>query len=273
MALKGIKKLGIIAGDGHLPRHVYDACIESGTEVVVIGLINETDFEIFKNVELEKFPVFKISKIIKKLKEAEVTHITLAGKVKRADISRLLLDLKGAKLFAQIVKHGLADNSILQTIIRFLEKEGFQIIAPEKIAERIVLSKGNLTKCKPSKAALADVKKGLKVLKGIADFDVGQSLVIQNGLVLGVEAAEGTDELLKRCGEIKQSGDKPVLIKISKPKQDRRVDLPCIGPETVENAHKYGFQGIAAEAGSALVLDQAKTVKLANQHKIFIVGI
>ncbi len=273
MALKGIKKLGIIAGDGYLPRHVYDACLESKTDVVVIGLDNETDFGIFADVELHRFPVCKVSKIIKKLKEEQVSHITLAGKVRRADISRLLLDLKGAKLFAQIIKHGLADNSILQTIIRFLEKEGFEIIAPEKIAAHIVLNKGKLTRSKPSKTALADVKKGLKVLKGIADFDVGQSLVIQNGLVLGVEAAEGTDELLKRCGEIKQSGDGPILIKISKPRQDRRVDLPCIGPETVENAYTYGFQGIAAEAGSALILDQAKTVKLANQYKIFIVGI
>ncbi len=273
MALKGIKKLGIIAGDGYLPRHVYDACIESETEVVVIGLDNETDYEIFADVEISKFPVFKVSKIIKKLKDEKVSHITLAGKVKRADISRLLLDLKGAKLFAQIIKHGLADNSILQTIIRFLEKEGFEIIAPEKIASQIVIGKGCLTKTKPNKNALGDIKKGMKVLKGIADFDVGQALVIQHGLVLGVEAAEGTDELLKRCGEIKQSGDGPILIKISKPKQDRRVDLPCIGSETIKNAIEFGFRGIAAEAGSALILDQDSTIKLANQNKIFIVGV
>ncbi len=273
MALKGIKKLGIIAGDGSLPRHVYDACIESKTDVVVIGLDHETNYEIFADVEVSRFPVYKVSKILKKLKDENVSHVTLAGKVKRADIPRLLLDIKGAKLFAQIVKYGLADNSILQTIIRFIEKEGFEIIAPEKVANEIVLGKGALTKAKPNKAALSDIKQGLKVLKGIATFDVGQSLVIQNGLVLGVEAAEGTDELLKRCGEIKQSGDGPILIKISKPKQDRRVDLPCIGPETIKNAAMYGFKGVAAEAGSALILDEVSTIKLANQNKIFIVGV
>jgi DUF1009 family protein len=274
VSLTDVKKLGIIAGGGHLPKHVYDSARKLKIPVVVIGLEHETDFEVFDGVELKIFPVHKISKILKCLKDCEISHVTLAGKVKRADLKRLLLDIKGAKLFTQIMKSGLADNSILQTIIKFVEKEGFAIIAPEKIAGNIVLNKGVLTKSKPSKEAMNDIKKGLKVLKGIADYDVGQALVIQNGLVLGVEAAEGTDDLIRRCGEIKQCGDiGPILIKVSKPSQDRRVDLPCIGLGTIENALLYGYQGIAAESGSALALEQEAALRLANNHKFFIVGI
>ena len=91
-------------------------------------------------------------------------------------------------------------------------------------------------------------------------------------MVLGVEAAEGTDELIKRCGEIKQEGEGPVLIKVIKPSQDKRVDLPCLGPDTIINADKYGIRGIASEAGATLILDQANTLKLAEKLGVFIYG-
>jgi len=270
--LKKITKLGVIAGAGFLPKHVVDACKKKKIPFTVVCLEGETDMEQFKSVEHEVFQVHKVSKLFAYLKNSGVTHVTLAGKVKRADISRLLLDLKGAKLFAMIVKNGLADNSILMTIMKFIESQGFEIIAPEKIADELILPKGDLAKTKPSKQALSDIKNGVKTLKGVAGFDVGQALVIQNGLVLGVEAAEGTDELIKRCGEIKQEGEGPVLIKIIKPHQDKRVDMPCIGGKTIENAAKYGVAGIAAEAGSTLVLNSKEAIELANKHKIFIHG-
>jgi DUF1009 family protein len=269
-----IKKLGIIAGEGYLPRHVYDACVNRGIDCEVIALEKETSFELFEDVEVKKFKIHKISNILKSMKNDGVTHVTLAGKVKRADLSRLLLDLKGAKLFAKILKSGLNDNSILVTIVKFIETEGFEIVAPEKIATDIIIGKGLLTKAKLDKNSTDDIKRGIKVLKGIAGFDVGQALVIQNGLVLGVEAAEGTDLLIKRCGEIRQKdSDGPVLVKICKPDQDKRVDLPCIGPKSIENAHKFGLKGIAIEAGASLILDQKNTVALADKLGVFIYGI
>ena len=270
--LAKIEKLGIIAGDGFLPKHVADAAKKKKVPFTVICLEDETDMSNFKGIDHKVFQIHRVSKIISHLKDQGVTHVTLAGKVKRADISRLLLDLKGAKLFTMIVKNGLADNSILQTILDFVESQGFEIIAPEKIADEIILPKGNLAKAKPSKQALDDIKTGIKTIKGVASFDVGQALIIQNGLVLGVEAAEGTDELLRRCGEIKQEGEGPVLIKIVKPNQDKRVDMPCIGSKTIENAAKYGITGIAAEAGSTLILDLKSTIALANKNNIFIHG-
>lgn len=273
MAHEKIKKLAIIAGSGYLPRHVYDACRLKDIKCELVTLENETSLELFKNIKHSKYKIHKISQILKHCKETGASHITLAGKVKRANISRLLLDFKGAKLFAMIVKNGINDNAILKTILTFIEGEGFKIIAPEKIATNIILHKGALSKAKPNKSAKEDIKHGLKVLKGIASYDVGQALIVQNGLVLGVEAAEGTDGLIKRCGEIKQEGEGPVLIKIVKPEQDKRVDLPCIGPDTIITSHKYGIRGIAAEAGNTLILDQVNTIKLADKYKIFVFGI
>jgi DUF1009 family protein len=274
MPLEGVKKLGIIAGAGYLPKHVYTACKEQGVECVVLALEGETSFELFHGVQLEKFKVYRISKILKKMHEEGVTHVTLAGRVKRAEISRLLMDLKGAKLFAMLVAKGMSDNSLLQTVMHFIEGEGFEIIAPDEIAQDVIVHKGVLTKVKPDKQAEVDIKSGMKILTGIADYDVGQSLVIQNGLVLGVEAAEGTDELVKRCGSIKQTDEAgPILLKICKPNQDKRVDLPCIGTDTVEMAHQYGLRGIAVEADTSLILDQINAIKLANKYKIFIIGV
>lgn len=275
MSHSKIIKLGILAGAGNLPKHVVASCKDKGIDYCIIGFEDEIDPEIFLDEKhLYKFKIYAVSKIINKLKSEGVTHVTLTGRVKRADLARLLLDIKGAKLLALIVKSGLADNSILMTVLKFIEREGFEIVPPESIASNIVMQKGCITKAKPDESANKDISQGVKILRGIANFDVGQALIIQGGLTLGVEAAEGTDELIKRCGEVRQVvDDAPTLIKIAKPKQDRRVDLPCIGPQTIETAFKYGIRGIAAEAGSTLLLEPEETVRLANKYKIFIVGI
>ncbi len=275
MKQKNIKKLAILAGYGYLPKHVVDACNNNGIEYIVIGLDGDVSYALFEGDEnYISFKPYCVSKILDYMKMHHVSHVTMAGKVKRSDLSRLLVDIKGAKLLASIVRNGFSDDPILSSIVKFLEKEGFKVIAPETIANDIVAAKGVLTKCKPSHSSSNDIKQGYKVLSGIANFDVGQALVIQDGLVLGVEAAEGTDELVKRCCDVKQNSDvPPILVKISKPLQEKRIDLPCIGPDTIENAQKYGLGGIAIESGCTLILQQSETIELANKYKIFLIGI
>jgi DUF1009 family protein len=269
-----IKKVGIIAGSGSLPRHVADACIKKGIDFILIGTADNTSHELYQDIKYETFQLYAVSKVIKKLHAEGVSHIVLAGKVRRATLSKLLLDFKGAKLLANIIKGGLNDNSILLTIVEFFENEGFKIISPEHVATDILVKSGPLTKKQPSEENWEDIKKGVKILKGIAEYDVGQALVIQGGLVLGVEAAEGTDELIKRCGNIRQQDDEEViLVKICKPKQDKRVDLPCIGPNTIQNLHLNGLAGVAIEAGAALILDEAATRDEADRLGVFIYGI
>lgn len=269
-----IKKVGIIAGSGFLPRHVIDACIKKEIDLLLIGIVDNINQELYQDIEYETFQLHAVSKVIKKLRSEGISHIVLAGKVKRATLSKLLLDFKGAKLLANIIKNGFNDNSILLTIIEFFENEGFTIISPERIATDILVKPGPLTKKQPSKENWEDIKKGVNILKSIAEYDIGQALVIQGGLVLGVEAAEGTDELIKRCGNIKQQDDEEViLVKICKPKQDRRVDLPCIGPNTIRNLHINGLAGVVIEAGAALILNESATRDEADRFGIFIYGI
>lgn len=273
--MKKVKKIAIFAGSGFLPRHVYDACIEKGIEAKIIGLDGQTSADLFHDIEYETFPLHAITKIINVMKSNNIDHIILAGKVCRStSLSKLLLDIKGTKLLAKIMRYGLNDNAILTAIIKFLESEGFSLVPAESIAKDLIVPKGALTKIQPSKEDWNDIRKGIKILKDIAQHDIGQSLVIQSGLILGIEAAEGTDAMISRCGLIKQKEEEgPILVKAVKPKQDRRVDLPCIGNETISKLYENGFKGIAVEAKVTLLLEGEKTIDEANSKGIFIYGI
>src|SRR5690606_1142420 len=143
----------------------------------LVGLKGEKDEELFAGIPSTDFEIHHVKAILQYLKAEGVTHLTLAGKVVRRDVSRLLLDVKGAKLFAKILRNGLSDNNILTSIIEFLESEGFTIIAPEKLANDIVATVGPLTKTQPDQFALNDIDKGVKILQGIGTYDVGQALV------------------------------------------------------------------------------------------------
>jgi len=269
------KKIAIVAGEGLLPRQIYDACVKRGVECCVVGLLGFINPEIFYGVNYKVFSTHKINKILKYLNDLGIKHLVLAGGVRRKGMSKLFMDTKGAKLFARILRYGFSDNAALLSIIKFFEKEGFTIIPPEEIAPEIIMQRGNITDSVViNDAAMDDVRQGVKILRGIAQFDAGQSLVIQRGLILGVEASEGTDALIKRCGEIKQDiSQKPILIKIAKAKQDKRVNLPYVGPRTIECMDKHGFGGIVLESNLTFVLNKAQTTYQANKKGIFIYGL
>jgi DUF1009 family protein len=267
-------KIGIIAGQGLLPKELYEAALKKGLEVFVIGLTDQVDLELFQAVPIELLPLSAVSQIIKKLKSHGIKDLVLAGRVKRASIPKFMLDLKGAKLLARIIKNGLSDKSLSKTVIKFFETEGFNIISAEAFADELAVKQGFITESHPNKIHIQDIEKGLKMLREVSKLDIGQALIIQNGLILGVEAAEGTNELIKRCGIIRQKNDsEPVLVKICKPNQDKRIDLPCVGDITIEYMHDYGIKGMALESGLCLMLNKDKTLELANKYGIFIYGL
>lgn len=269
-----IGKIAILAGSGLLPLHLYKSCKAKGIECHIIGLKDQVSLDLFnKNVPIDIIAMHSVSEIIKKIRSLGISKVLLAGKVKRTGISKLLLDIKGSRLFAKIIKHGMSDNNILTAIIAFLEDEGLEVISANAILTDIMASKGNISEAKPNTEDMNDIKHGIKILKKISECDVGQALVIQGGLILGVEAAEGTDELVKRCGAIKQKeGKKPILIKALKTGQDIRADLPCIGPDTIENLYNNGFSGITIESGFTCILNFDETLKRAKKYNVFIYG-
>ena len=161
----------------------------------------------------------------------------------------------------------------MRAVVKEIEGEGMRVVGIHDVMPELLVKTGNLTKHKPDKQALADIERGVEVALALGKLDVGQSVIVQQGLVLGAEGIEGTDELIKRCGTYQRKGVGGVLVKLRKPQQDMRIDLPTIGTKTIENLHNAGMRGVAVHAGNALIVDEVAVIKTADEFGMFIVGI
>jgi DUF1009 family protein len=146
------------------------------------------------------------------------------------------------------------------------------MVGIEEVVPGMIFSEGIYGKAKPSAEDMDDIRRGITVAKALGAVDVGQTVVVQEGMVLAVEAIEGTDMVLSRAATVKKKGKAPVMVKVLKPGQDKRVDLPAIGLQTIEQLKKYGMKGIAVEAGGILLIEREAVIKLADEAGIFIIG-
>lgn len=270
--------LGLIAGGGDLPKHVVTAALADGHEVSVIalkGFAEATDFEGAKSIGAAEF-----GKITKALKKAKVTHICFAGIVKRPDFKTLKPDFKGMfhmKGAVKAAKQG--DDALARFLLELFEKEGFEVIAPQDVCKSLLLPEGILGRVSLTEAHMPDAKFACEIATKIGALDIGQGAVICEGVVLAVEAQEGTDIMLQRVAnlpaEIRGSVTerRGVLAKMVKPTQETRVDLPTIGPATIENAAAAGLAGIVAEGGRAFIIDRETVIALADAAGLFIAGL
>jgi hypothetical protein len=273
MPTDGSRPLGILAGGGTLPRRVAEAAAAQGRPVFIVAFAGQHDpatVDGFPHVALR---IGEAGRIIAEMKKAGVVDLVMAGGVRRPTLSEIGLDWRGVQLFAKIGTGALGDDGLLGAIGRELEREGFCVVGPNEILGGGTVAAGILGRHKPDEQADADIAHGLRVARMLGVADVGQAVVVQQGLVLGVEAIEGTDALLERVGPLRREGLGGVLVKVAKPQQDRRVDLPTIGLVTVTRAAASGLRGIAIEAGAAIVLDQAETVAAADAAGLFLVAI
>ncbi len=262
-------KIGIIAGGGALPNLLIDKCAHLSQPVFVVA---------FKGQEHPKHidylaNIAAIGKTIERLKQENVKEIIFVGRIKRPAFKELRPDLKGTRLIAKIGLKSLGDDSLLKIVSQTLEKEGFSVIGIQDILDDILMPEGVLTQAEPDEQAHADIRRGSEVARSLGFADVGQSVVVQQGLVIAVEAIEGTDSLLGRVKDLQRSGEGGVLVKVKKPQQDNRLDLPTIGSRTVQKAHEAGLKGIAVRAGETLVADIDEMIKAANEKGLFIVGL
>jgi DUF1009 family protein len=204
-----------------------------------------------------------------KLRAAGVTDIVFAGRVVRPNLAALRPDRKGLAILAKVAG-GLAagDNALLAAVARTVEEEGFHVVGPEEVLEGLLAVPGPYGVHRPDAAADADIAQGIAAARALGRADKGQAAVVRDGVALGVEDEDGTDALIARC-----AGTGGVLVKVSKPGQERRIDLPTIGPDTVANAARAGLRGIAVEAGGALVVDRAEVARLADAAGLFVVGV
>ena len=257
--MEGWTRLGLIAGGGDLPVHVAEAAKASGRLACTIALRGFADPSRFDSPVMRS--VAQLGQVVKDLKTAQCDAVCFAGIVTRPDFSALKPDLKGmAFLPKALAAAARGDDALLRAIVGFFEKEGFLVVGANDIADQLLVGPGVLGAVSPSPEILADGVKALHIAGVSGAEDIGQGAVVCDGLVLAVEAQEGTDAMLARVAglpaEIRgsETARKGVLAKRPKPNQERRVDLPVIGVSTVEGAARAGLAGIVIPAGGALVL-------------------
>lgn len=268
------KKLGIIAGGGILPQILIKYCQQTNREYFVLAIENNADKTIFNDDIPHKWiRIGQAGTGFKLFHEQNIEEVVMIGTIHRPTLSDLVPDLRTAAFFARIGFKSIGDDGILRALVKEIESENIRVVGIHEVLPDLLVKEGCLTKTKPDKQALADIARGVEVGLELGRLDVGQSVVVQQGLVLGIEAIEGTDKLIIRCGTYQRQGDGGVLVKMRKPQQDMRIDLPTIGTTTIENLHLAGMRGIAIHAGNALIVDEAKTIELANKYKMFIIGI
>ena len=219
-----------------------------------------------------------VGEILRYLKANKVTHIVMAGAMHRPSWSEIKLDWKGTQWFARM---GLAkmrlkasgDDGLLTSIVGLLKAEGFDVISATDILTDLLAPEGVMGRYQPEKSDWQDISRGREVAHLLGAGDIGQAVVVQEGLVLGVEAIEGTEALLARCSALRREGRGGVLVKMAKPQQSRTVDLPTIGVATIHQAKVAGLRGIAIEAGSTQILDQKAVVQAADEAGLYLIGI
>ncbi|NIA67306.1 LpxI family protein [Pelagibius litoralis] len=265
--------LGIVAGGGHLPRQLVELCQSNGRGAFVVALEGNTEAATVEGVDHLWIKLGQTKRALDALRKAEVRELVLIGPVKRPSMSELWPDAYTLKGLAKIGFNRLGDDGLLGAVVRTLEAEGFTIRGVDELMSELLAVAGPYGRFLPDAQAEADIARGVEVVRAMGAADVGQATVVQGGLVLGVEAIEGTDALLQRCGPLQRAGPGGVLVKLSKPGQERRADLPTVGVKTVEGAAAAGLRGIAIEAGATLVVDAEAVRRAVDDAGLFLIGI
>jgi UDP-2,3-diacylglucosamine hydrolase len=268
------RRLGIIAGGGLLPAKVDTAARAAGRGVYIVGLEGFADPAVLAPWPHEMRRLGAAARIIAALREHGCQDLVMIGPVRRPSLLDLRPDAEAAKLLARVGRAAFAgDDGLLAAVIRVLTEEGFRVIGMHEIIQQAVAPAGVLTRTKPDAQAMVDIKRGILVARLLGSADVGQGCVVQQGLVLAVEAIEGTDAMLARAGALRRDGIGGVLVKLVKPGQDQRADLPTIGPDTVRNAASAGLRGLAFEAQATILADREACLATADAAGLFLLGL
>jgi DUF1009 family protein len=271
--------IGIICGGGSIPVAVAKAVRAKGREVMLFPLHG------FADKAVEQFPhhwvhLGAVGGLLSAMRKAGCKEIVLIGSLVRPRPWHVRFDLTTVFVLAKLVPHFRGgDDRLLKAVAAMFEERGFRLRGAHEIAPEILMPAGIAGKVQPTKSEREDVALGLKLLAAIGPFDVGQAAAIADRHVIAVEAAEGTAGMLGRIAEMRKTGRVKlaaragVLVKAPKPGQDRRFDLPAIGPDTVAQAKAAGLAGIAVEAGGTVVADSAALVRAADKAGIFVLGV
>lgn len=273
-------RLGIIAGSGLLPLYVAEAARAAGENPLIIGLKNENEggFEDFQRAVIGVGDMAGLKAL---LSRNDIRRVVLSGGVKRRpewrEIKPTLATLIKLPSVVRTLLSG-GDDAVLQMVIKLIEAHGAHVIGAQAVAPGLLAETGALGSHVPGEEDLRDIAKAAEAAMALGSLDVGQGAVSVGGRIVALEGVEGTDQMLARVASLRAEGRisprrKGVLVKMCKPNQDVRADLPTVGRSTVIHAKQAGLAGIAVEAGRALVLERDAMIAAANESGLFVCGI
>lgn len=264
-------KQGLIAGDGLLPVKMAKYAKENGFEVVCISLSGDNYRQLKKYCsKVYSFCPGEALKIEKVLKDEGIKQLTFLGKVSKTVIlKRPKFDSKALEFVRKAMR--LNDDKVMLMIIEELEAIGITVLDQTLFIKNLMIPSGVLGEVQPTPAQVDDVNYGYWLAKETGKLDIGQSVVIRDKMIMAVEAIEGTDKCIRRGGKLAKKHAR--IIKVAKPSQDKRFDIPAIGLKTLKTMKKYKADLIAVEAGETIIVDQEKVIKYANKHGIVVMAV
>jgi DUF1009 family protein len=273
-----VSALGIIAGGGALPLAVAQIARGSGRDVFIVGLRGAADPGI-SEFPHEWISLGEAGRMVRALRDHRCVDVLLAGRLARPRFSEVKLDTKAVLLLPRVIAAARkGDDALLRAVTAILDAEGFRSVGIAEAAPGLLMPEGPLGSAKPDAESENDISLGVKVVRRLGGLDVGQSAIVCAGLVLAVEAAEGTDATILRVPQLEETirgsetHPRGVLVKALKPVQDGKTDLPVIGVKTIENARRAHLAGIAVEAGRTLILDRPAVTAAADRAAMFVLG-
>lgn len=270
------RKLGLLAGSGELPLRIIEACRAAHRPLFVLAFEGACAPAAVAAVSHAWVRLGAAATGLRLLHENGVEELVMAGGLPRPSLWSLRPDWRITRFLLKVGFRALkdfGDDALLRAVIAELEGEGFHVIGVDRILADLIAPLGALGGVQPDEAAGADIAAGLAAARAHGARDLGQAVIVQQGTILAVEDAAGTDALIRRSAAVRKPGPGPILVKTAKPGQERRADLPAIGPATIATAAAAGLRGIAIEAGATLVLDRAAVTEAADRAGIFVIGV
>jgi UDP-2,3-diacylglucosamine hydrolase len=272
--------IAIICGGGSFPGAVAKAAAQRGRRPVMFAIKGWADGKMVEQYPHHWIALGQAGRFLRLAAAEHCREVLFIGTLLRPPLSQIRLDWQTIRLMPRIVRTFRGgDDRLLSGIAAFFEENGLRVVGLCDVAPDVVIPEGVLGRCEPSPRDRSDIARALNLLAVLGPFDVGQATVIADNHVLGVEAAEGTDNLLLRIADLRRQGRVAtpervgVLVKAPKPTQDRRFDLPAIGPQTIANAASAGLAGVAVVAGNTIIAEAADVVAAADRAGLFIVGV
>ncbi|QGJ71322.1 UDP-2,3-diacylglucosamine pyrophosphatase [Planctomycetales bacterium 10988] len=272
-------QIGLIAGWGEFPIVIAEALVKQGRRVVCLGIRDHADPALQEIChEFTWIGMGRLNRSIAYLKRHGVRQATMAGKIWKFRLFEpwawihYLPDLRLTRLVLRLLKEGFRDDQILLAVIQEFAKDGISFEPATHFAPELLVKSGLLTRRKPNTAQERDIQYGWKIAKEMGRLDIGQSVIVRDGLVIAVEALEGTDRCIERAGELCKAGGF-IMVKVAKPEQDMRFDVPTVGVQTLEKLANAGGKVLAIEADKTILLNQKEFINFADRHRLIVVAL